>query len=108
MAQLALQRLASEAGDDSLFEFWRLLASPDGPVTTWEDLVSIWTSAFEGAFGVEVGEFYHKFHQWQCEQAVKNGHPESDDCLNGARRLVRGTLSFDCRLGNSNRIRLLR
>ena len=105
---LALQRLTAEAGDDSLFEFWRLLASPDGSATTREDLVSIWTSAFERAFGVEVGEFYHKFHQWQCEQAVKNGHPESDDCVNGARRLVRGTLGFDCHLGGNNRIRLLR
>ena len=105
---LALQRLTARAGHDSLFEFWRLLASPDGSVATWEDLASIWTSAFEVAFGVEIDQFYQEFHQWQCEQAVNNGYPETDDCLSGAQRLVRGTLTFDCYLHGAAKIRLLR
>lgn len=105
---LAMQKLSVGASDDSLFEFWRLLASPGGSATTWEDLIPIWKSAFEEAFDVEIDEFYHEFHQWQCAQAVNNGHPETDDCLMGAQRLVRGTLSFDCQLGGSNQVRLLR
>ena len=106
---LALQRLtAEEAGHDSLFEFWRLLSAEDELPETRRDLNLIWRRAFESAFGLDVDEFYSDFHQWQCEQAAKNGHPETDDCLNGARRLVRGTLTFDCSLHSGAKIRLLR
>ena len=77
---LAMRQLTTGISGSSLFEFWRLLSDEGEPPETLRDLHSIWRRAFESAFGLDVDEFYSGFHQWQCEQAVKNGHPEPQWC----------------------------
>lgn len=47
---LAAERLAEIAGDDAIFDYFRLLPSSAG-----------WRDAFEGAFGLTVDDFYEDF-----------------------------------------------
>ena len=51
---LAVEWLANRAGETALFEYYRLL--PDSE--TWQE-------AFEGAFGIEVDEFYEAFEAYR-------------------------------------------
>ena len=104
---LAMQQLTAKAGDDSLFEFWRVLAAPDESPIPLEELDPAWQSAFKSVFGVAVDDFYNEFREWHCAQAVENGDVKSDDCAARATRLVRGALYFNCGLNPARDIRLL-
>ncbi|MYB41562.1 MAG: carboxypeptidase regulatory-like domain-containing protein [Chloroflexi bacterium] len=55
---LAVERLAELAGDEAVFEYFRLLPSS----TSWRE-------AFEGAFGLTVDDFYEDFEVHQADIA---------------------------------------
>ena len=79
---LAVDRLATAAGDESYIEFWRRLASTGiGPYDRWTSTPD-WRTAFQETFGLPVSSFYADFGAWQQEQAAANGataSPDDDD-----------------------------
>ncbi len=65
---VAAIRLAEQSGDDSIWEFWRLLGpSWFGPEERWR-IDPSWQDAFAGAFGVSAEQFYDEFERWRAEQ----------------------------------------
>ena len=69
---LAVDRLATAAGDGSYIEFWRrLISTKIGPHGRWISTPD-WRTAFQETFGVSVSSFYADFNAWQREQAAAN------------------------------------
>lgn len=61
-------QLAERAGDDSIWDFWRLLAPTwFGPFERWR-IDPPWEDAFAIAFGVSADDFYAEFEHWREQQ----------------------------------------
>ena len=76
LGYLAVSQLIANAGSDSWIEFWRHPAVTGiSPSSQW--ISTPWQTAFLGAFGQTVSEFYEAFNAWQNKQPKRTANVRS-------------------------------
>ena len=72
LAFVAIERLARQAGELALIEYFRLLPRgepDDGP--DYEEGAGSWQAAFEQAFGLTIDEFYEQFAEYRAGPSLR-------------------------------------